>query len=311
MKVGEAQGAVIATGNLSSPYELIVAGGYYTRRLDVTNKVYSFPLLLKRKSAWKPRADMPLNLTHAAQVVVGTKMYICGGYLGKHPGPSIADCFCYDYVKDKWDRLPSLPDARAGGGMVYNKFRKALFFAGGAVRQKGGGRVYDYGDSYVLYLAKQDEGWQRRAIMPNPRNHMSAVSVYGRYFFVAGQHGKDELTGNQDSLHEYRFASNTWIKRADIPFPIGHVSASTPRYYGGFFMIGGVINGKKKSKKVLYYHLATNAWYDIGDYQRTAQTPVCGVKWNRLICATAYGKPGGGASGYMRRVTVPRKRPGD
>lgn len=284
---------------------LFVAGGYlHGTNFEVTSKTYSidFSGAKDGSTEWVRRADMPEALTHVAQAAVGSRMYMCGGFLGKHPGPSVRSCFVYDLSTDKWQQLPPLPHRRAGGGMVYIKRRNALLYAGGAEREKGTEDGVDHDDSYMLDLGNQKRGWVRKASFRNPRNHMSAITVDGRYFFVGGQHRANEETGNQKSLDEYLEGEDRWVQRADMRVGVGHVSASTPRWGGGFLVIGGVRNGRKKTGAVLFYDMKDDAWVEVGHYVHPVQTPVCGVVGSEIFCATGAGNSGDWKQSYVRGI---------
>jgi hypothetical protein len=63
-------------------------------------------------------------------VVIGSKIYLCGGYYGGHPGKEIPYCLTYDHDAPsgtQWTRFVDLPERRAGGGMVYDSKRNALY----------------------------------------------------------------------------------------------------------------------------------------------------------------------------------------
>lgn len=282
---------------------MFVAGGYlHDSNYDVTNVTHSFTLFDDAPTEWVRRTDMPMPLTHVAQVGHGAKMYICGGFLGKHPGPSVRDCYMYDLAMDEWKKLPSLPHQRAGGGIVYIEKMHSLFFAGGVEREAGAVSGNDHDDSYMLDLNDWSKGWVQKAFFRNPRNHLSAVHVKDRYFFIGGQHQANEETGNQASLDEYVPDENKWYKRTDMPFGVGHLSASTPRWGGGFIVIGGVRNGKEKSDAVLFYDLLNDTWVDVGNYVYGVQTPVCGVVRNAIICTTGDGWKGEWDETYIRNI---------
>lgn len=190
--------------------------------------------------------------------------------------------------------------------MVYNAKKNSLFFASGATRE---GHTFDapidHGESYLINLGSLWKGWQPRARILNPRNHMAGVDINGRYFFVGGQHGRNEDTGNQATLEEYNFEKNFWTARASMPYPVGHISASTVKYGTGFLVIAGVTqkNGlRTKTNSIVYYDVPTAKWYTIGKYSRAAQTPVCGISSNVVFCATADGVPYGSRSMFSRPI---------
>lgn len=278
--------------------DLILAGGFVSGTgFDVTNAVYA------RKVAtgshpWRELPSLPFGFSHGAQVAGGSSLYICGGYKGKHPGQPMTECFVYTMGSDSWGNLPDLPEPRGGGGMVYIGEMNSLFFSSGATRPGGEETTEDHPNSWMLDLGNIGAGWVSKKDIPNGRNHMSAVSVDGRHFFVGGQNKGQEANGNESALDEYVPSSDTWISKPDMPFGIGHISASTPKYGSGFFVVGGAINGSKKTDTVLYYSLGQNKWFDIGKHPEKVPTPVCSVKGDQLICATAYSK-----RGYIRSLT--------
>lgn len=302
MQVGEAGGGLVLTRNTENPFELMVFGGYISG-LKTTGNVYSYSLGGDVNHTWTRRANMPSHLTHCGQIAVGIYMYTCGGYLGTHPGPSVTSCFRYNALSNIWDNLPGLPMRSAGGALLYHATTNSLVFAGGALREAGLEPVIDRKETYTLSLHDLEKGWKRMADMPHPRNHMAGAMVGTRLFFVGGQLGTDEYSGNTNHTQEFIVEENKWVERADVPYPVGHVSASTPAYGPGFFVIGGVINGRKKTNKVLYYNMNEDKYYDVGHYPVGVQTPVCGVAYDTMICATSFGRDLG-ALAYTRSVKM-------
>lgn len=266
--------------------ELVVAGGFLQGTdYDATAAAYAYSF---GSNSWRQLANMPIAYTHGAQVVVGGIFYICGGYNGKHPGPPMTDCISYSLKFGTWSILPELPAPRAGGGMVYIASANSLVFAGGATRPGDEASTIDHDDTWALNLGDLSAGWQTRAAMPNPRNHLSAVEVQGRYFWIGGQDGGDEKDGNQDSNNEYNYDTDTWFTKTSMPFGRSHHSASSPSYGGGFLVTAGSINGNEKTGSVLFYDVNSDTWHDLGVYPRAIPTPVCGVIDNKLICSTGY-----------------------
>lgn len=302
IEVSEAQGGIVTVKGVK---HLVVVGGYlHGTNFDVTDKVYSIKIDDDIANAkWIRRAKMPQAITHVGQVAVGHKLFMCGGFLGKHPGPSIDNCYVYDMLMDEWRDLPSLPHKRAGGGIVHIKKTNSLFFAGGILRKAGSLHGIDHDDSYMLDLDKDwSIGWIQKASFHNPRNHMSAIEVDERYFFIGGQHRGNEETGNQKALTEYVPNENKWYKRANMPYGIGHLSASTPKWGGGFLVIGGVQNRRVKSDNILFYDIPADSWIEVGKYPRSVQTPVCGLTKDTIYCSTGAGNIGSWDEGWFRKI---------
>lgn len=248
---------------------------------------------------------MPMHLTHCAQAIAGESMYLCGGFLGTAPGRSVRECFAYGITTNTWRKLPNLPRVVGGGGLVYVGQKHSLLYASGMDRVAGkfGGR--DVADSYMLELGKMYKGWIKKAPLGNARNHMAAMSARGRYFFIGGQHKEDESRGNQRTVEEYDVWKNKWITKAGMPEGLGHIAASTVRYWNGIFVVGGIMNGRKLSGRILYYDPLANKWSVVGKFPRSVQSPICGVYGMRLWCTTGQGTPGTAVYGYSRKLSKP------
>lgn len=283
---------------------LMIAGGYIDNGdLHTTKEAYVLDVEAEN-AAWERVPDMPRHLTHCAQVLIEDRMYLCGGFLSQAPGRSVNSCYMFSYSKRKWETLPNLPLAVGGGGMVYIPHLDSLFFSSGMIREQDQWHGIDSLHSYMLDLKNRDAGWVRKADIPNPRNHMSGVSVNGRYFFVGGQKGADEETGNQRSVHEYDYSKDTWIEKEPIPVPLGHISASTFQYGNGFITVAGITDGRRPIAKVHYYDADKNMWSGLGFYPRKVQSTVCGASSGAIHCSTGRGSPGDSSQSYFRRLSV-------
>ena len=301
MPVGEAQGGVIGT-------DLVVTGGFLPG-WNVTRATYALDLAGSGGTAgWRRMDDFPLEqgMTHAAFAIHESKMYFCGGYLGKHPGQAVADCFVYDHsiapnsATGQWSRLPSLPAPRAGGGMVYSEAYGVLVFAGGAVRPiDGNAYAVDYNDAWMMAPDNVHYGWVAQASIPHFGNHLSYVTTMTnidgsgfRHFMMGGQQGENEKTGNLDALVEYLPLSDEWVARANLPQPRGHASSSTVAIGCGFLIAGGAVQGTANSKAqtddISYYDPTMNTWISLGTLVSQLKTPVCGVYGDYLYCSTGY-----------------------
>lgn len=288
LHVFEAQGTVI--GDATTGLHLMVAGGFKGFP-GVSEQVWTRPLVLK-KAEWVRRADMPVALTHMAQVAAGPVFYGAGGYLNSHPGASTHLVYSYDLRTDKWTRLPNIPGDRAGGGMVLrrrNGFNE-LIFAGGVDRKYRSLKVHiDHSETWALNLNNLTGGWvNQNASIPDPRNHMAAVDSCGKFYWVGGQHKVNEKSGNRITVNRWLPRSREWTKNppAQLPYGLGHVSASVLPYKCGLIVIGGMRQGVVTSNNVLHYDLKTNKWSLIGKYPHDAPTPICGLKGKLIMCAT-------------------------
>ena len=332
LSLGEAQGGTISNRNL------IVVGGFLNFT-TVSRETYSLDVqaanLDHRTSnvTWikMDNYPVPLGVTHAAEAFHRNKMYICGGYNG-YPGAAVADCFVYDRTRrpgrsnvPQYTRLPSLPEPRAGAGMVYDEEHDALIFVGGTRRNSTASKLVtlDTNDTFILRLKDTLAGWSRNA-KPKPYsgNHISFVTVndtcsatkHGieRHYFFGGQRGQNESLGNLNAVYEYNVSADVWTPRQFMPFGRGHTGTSSIPFGCGFILAGGAINTADGSTKksvtddISYYSSYNDTWVSIGKLPKPAKTPVCGIASipkpigkRYMFCTTGYS-----SQTYRREITL-------
>ena len=267
--------------------DLVIASGYFEGYRQATPKTYALDTT-DPNATWRPMEDLPiaLGVTHAATVIVGTKMYLVGGYLGGNlgtggVGQEIADVLVYDHSKtsQQWSTLPKLPAGRAGGGGFYDSKTSALFFVGGATRPNEGSRfAVDHRETWMYSFKNPGLGWVRMAdaiFLANHQQYVTAIDASGneRHYIMGGQKGEDEDFGNVANLTEYDVATNQWIPRKEMPIPRSHASSSTRRYGCGFLIISGTTNGAR-TDDVSYYEPSEDQWYRLGKVAVGLNTPV-------------------------------------
>lgn len=175
----EAQGQIIGS-------DLVLVSGFSEEWDFASPKVYSLDLTDPCPDGWTERDEVPVpqGLTHAAALVVpGTnEFYLCGGYVGGHPGVHTTSCLVFDNEAipgSQWDELPRLPDGRGAGGMVYDSLSTSLVYASGAQRTVENGiitKIVDFHETWKLRLDNLEEGWVQQDNLPFAANHMSCVS---------------------------------------------------------------------------------------------------------------------------------------
>jgi len=290
IKVFEAGGTVM--GWRKNKY-LVVFTGFY-QFPGVTPAVYQRKFT-RGPAKWERLKNVPApTSTHYAQACYGDTCCLVGGYQGTHPGRSGNKAWCFNRAKNTYTKLPDLPGDRAGGGLSIivddNIGKRILVYAGGVDRTSDSFAEHiDYGTTWTLMLATRGAKWELVADeMPVPRNHMAALSVCGRHFFVGGQKELDEENGNSNVVSEFIPRNRTWSKYPpkELPIPLGHISASLMKYKCGMVVVGGITTGRKQSKKVLYWDPKTNEWSTIGEYPIDVATPVCGIFEDQIMCAT-------------------------
>jgi hypothetical protein len=268
--------------------DLVIFGGYYNDFALATNQTYARNVVLNNgTNAWRRMEDQPISIgiTHTPTAAVGSKVYLCGGYLGRSPGPHLPDC--YVYGTGQWSKIQDLPLGGTGGaGMIYDAQTRALYYVGGALRpnpdvffSNDTNRVWKYS------LTNTTLGWVASTPIPYLANHMSYVTARDasnrlRHYFLGGQVGDGQRLKNMADVFEFKPRSATWFRRSSMPFGRGHASASTRAIGCGFIIAGGAINafnltsGIRLTMDVSYYDIPTNTWTFIGNVSRAIVTPV-------------------------------------
>ncbi|MET4638416.1 kelch repeat-containing protein [Mycetocola sp. 2940] len=257
----EGQGAV-AGG------KLYVFGGFYTGTITTARSDVYDPAT----NSWSPLPDLPEELTHSAVVADGTTVWLVGGYVDNHPGPSTRSVWKYDTVNRTYARGPLLPAPRGAGGAAI--VGRELHFFGGTSRVAGSTADPDQPDHWVLNL---DNGttWSARAPLPNPRNHLTGATVDGKVYAIGGQHNENENTGLQSDVHRFDPATNGWTKMASLPKARSHI-VSVVRD-GQILVLGGTNPGNTASSDVTVYAPDSNTWSKLLSLPGGRKTPVAGL----------------------------------
>lgn len=250
----------------------------------------------KPDSPWRRMDDVPLpvGITHTPTALIfGKKVVMCGGYLGGVPGPHVANCFIYDHNSapgsNQWYRLPVLPDGgSAGAGMIYDSATRTIFYAGGSIRPILGNRFsVDINATWKYTFAPGKNKWVASTPIPFKSNHMSSVTYRDaatkkeRHFFLGGQIGENEHTGNVPDMYEFIVSTEQWVRRASMPMGRGHTMASTRPIGCGFFIASGSVNTatavKNRTSDISYYDIPTDKWTSIGNVMYGMVTPIIAV----------------------------------
>jgi hypothetical protein len=287
--IHEPQGLLI--GN-----DIIIFAGFINQFTNVTNATYAKDIRTLG-NAWRRMDDMPLpiGITHMPQALIGTKVYMCGGYVGGVPGPHSPLCFVYDHSippgrQNQWSSFPNLPNnGTAGAGMIYDAQRNALYYAGGAQRpQLGSKNAIDLNSTWKYSFDNPSAGWVASTPIPYTANHLSSVthtnSITGkqRHFFMGGQVEEYEAQRNVADNFEFVASTETWVRRASMPLARGHAPVSTRSFGCGIVIAGGSINSPNNTKlrtdDISYYDVLSDQWTaNIGTIPATAATPVVDI----------------------------------
>nr|WP_256534173.1 kelch repeat-containing protein [Lewinella sp. JB7] len=199
--------------------------------------------------------------THTPITVVGDQIWLAGGRSGNYGYHTTKDIFVYDIPTDSWSMGPRLPQPGGGGGMA-RLGRKVHYFGGFDYRS---GCDVDF--HFVYDLDHPELGWQDftdTSPMPLARNHFGTVTLGGKLYAVAGQHGHEgcQKGKNMTYVHRYDPFTDTWERLADFPHVQSHIEPSTFAYNGKIYSLGGQ---GQESAKVVEYDPETNTWRSLDD----------------------------------------------
>jgi N-acetylneuraminic acid mutarotase len=209
---------------------------------------------------WTALAPMPKDpqgkpyaVTHNGIALVDNTIWIVGGRVGNVPGPVTNKVWIYNLTTNSWSAGPTLPVARAGGGLVRLGRRLHLFGGFGPTACNS-----DKGDHFAYDLDNPGAGWRNMlAPLPSPRNHFGTAAIGGTIYAIGGQYGHDCGGGLDVKLvHVYDAATNTWTRKQDLPYANSHGEPGTFALDGQILVVGGESNGKN----VLRYDPAADSW---------------------------------------------------
>ncbi len=265
--------------------KLYVIGGFEKGvpflSISAENEIYD-----TTTDTWSIGAPIPTPVTHMGGAVVGEEIWSVGGFVGNDPGPATNIVQIYNTLTNTWRTGPSLPSVAAGGALTLNANK--LHFFGGLEAD----RQTNTGNHYVLDLANSNVGWSTAAPLPNPRNHLSGVSIEGIIYAIGGQFGHDGFVQDTKLLHAYDAATNQWTPLADLPFERSHFEPGTSVYNGKIIIVGGrQVN--QFFDEVTQYDPQTNTWTEICKMPEKLLAPSAKIFNNRLIVS------GGGIDGII------------
>ena len=179
--------------------------------------------------------------------------------------------------------------------MVYDSIKNQLIYAGGTDRPVQGSReAFDKNTTWAYSFDNPEAGWQKKADMPFLANHMSFVTAKDengkdRHFFLGGQKGENEWTGNVKDNYEWDSEGEKWIKHTEMTISRGHAASSTRAIGCGYIIAGGSSNQNGgHTSDISYYDIPTDTWTKIGDLPEALNTPVCVIRDGILYCETGH-----------------------
>jgi N-acetylneuraminic acid mutarotase len=211
-----------------------------------------------KTNTWTRIADLPTRVTHGGTAVDGTKVYICGGFVGTGPflgqqDYGTTDVWIYDAGTNAFSKAPALPAPRGSGACV--RIGRELHFMGGVDLQR-----VDHADHWILDLDHPEQGWKKSTPLPEPRNHFATAVVDGKIYVIGGQLGDDDATGAKTNLWLFNPSTSTWQILPNLPQPMAHVTEATIVHRGRILIFGGIAPGGSLIADVNAYNSRTGVW---------------------------------------------------
>ncbi len=197
---------------------------------------------------WERKRDMPVAVTHLNAVFDGEHVWFAGGFVGDHPGAATDAVWRYQITTDTWARGPSLPEPRAGGGLVLRD--NALHYIGGF----GADRDSTHATHWVLSLGAPEAGWQPRAPLAQPRGHLGVIAHRDTLYAIGGQLRHDTDPIDLPNVEAYDASTDSWHPRAPLPEGRSHFEA-------GIFALGfhlAIAGGRANQSEDPTRHEATD-----------------------------------------------------
>jgi N-acetylneuraminic acid mutarotase len=102
----------------------------------------------------------------------------------------------------------------------------------------------------------QELSWNIGKSMPTNRTEITSETIDNKIYVLGGaDYLKD---GIMNVVEVYDPQSNTWSESAPIPISIDHTAAVT--YGGKLFLVGGFLEDKNPTNRLLIYDPDTNKW---------------------------------------------------
>jgi N-acetylneuraminic acid mutarotase len=204
---------------------------------------------------------MPTERFGVSTCVVDEKIYAIGG--GQSPyTPYLSTLEVYDPATDTWTKKADMPTGRNGhaASVVNGK----IYVIGGEPRAEASIPTVEEYDPAT-------DTWAKKADMPTERTFLCAAVVNGKIYAIGGAVATEPRASRFPPIvEEYDPATDTWMKKADIPTARSMAAASVVD--GKIYVIGGVIGGVGGSgvSTVEVYDPATDTWTKKSD-MRTAR----------------------------------------
>jgi uncharacterized repeat protein (TIGR03803 family) len=220
-------------------------------------------------NSWSSQNAMPTAVNWPAVGVIGTKVYVVGGYTG---GPASTDNQIYSPATNAWTSGAALPAATAQATAAVVK--NILYVFGGS--NNGGDTVFDT----VWAYNPGTNSWSSKTAMPTARCSAAAVVASGLVYVIGGYSGGNRL----GTVEAYNPATDSWTEKATLLHGKTEISAGL---IGGTIVAADGFTSSGDTGDNEAYDVSTNTWTSL-TADPTARNGSCSGVINGLL----YGSDG-------------------
>jgi N-acetylneuraminic acid mutarotase len=133
---------------------------------------------------WSTGAPPPVAVHHVNATALGGKLYMAGGRVDTEA--ATADFLSYDPARDRWTRLPDLPQGKVGSAGVVAAGGRIVVFGGDdeVGWEDGGGSV----SAAAWAIDPQTQDWTRLPDLHIERHAFGAAVAGNRIYAIAGSY---------------------------------------------------------------------------------------------------------------------------
>jgi len=197
---------------------------------------------------WTKLTDMPKPMMNLALAAVNGKIYAIGG------DRFLNDNYAYTPETNTWATLSPMPTGRQH--IDCGIFDNNIFVMGGLTSWKVISKKNE-----VYNIAANT--WSEKAAVPSLRNCSAIVTKDSLIYVIGGGGSETSVWDNIASVECYHIESDTWEKKADLPYKLYKPAAIVVK--NELVVLGGSISIEGKSdsvNKVLIYKPESDKWIE-------------------------------------------------
>ena len=191
---------------------------------------------------WETVNSLPTKRVHLFASVLNNKIYAIGGAQGLFD-TILSTVEEYDPTTNTWTQKSNMPTPRAAA--VSKVIDDKIYAISGRTGFKDEtGITYPKTDVFEMYDPVTD-AWTTNVPISTPRVHICGGVVNGKIYVIGGNQERGII------IEEYNPATNTWIKKTDMPGQ-GRFGAAAAVLKDKIYVIGGSYGGGQLATSTVF-----------------------------------------------------------